>query len=1220
MFGSSWPHKSVTNRARQRIVRHRTFREFILAAVACVLLLGAYHPRVTIAQRPDLEVAFAEKADKLLKQVRRALIADREAVARGKFDRQKSKGEQISRMAAVDTADGAARISVTVALQNSEARELQAAGFATQAQIGNLVTLEVDADRLTALAALPSVSKIFAAGIRHPLNDRARESIGIDSNSQRVVTQTGRGVVVGIIDTGIDFRHLDFTVPGSSGHQTRIKALLDMTVYSGQSSDPNWNYSLPGQSAPIGRLYSQAEINSALQIAKPADQNQDSIKQRDKSGHGTHVAATAAGNGLASPTPGTYAGMAPEADLIIVKSSRENDGNDEFSTTDVINGIEFVRQKAAELGEPFVINLSLGGQAGPHDGTNPDERAIDALVNGGTGRAVCVAAGNDGGSSIHARSTVPAGGSQTLDFNINGGAQFVDLYQASSDRFSVTITSPDGVTLGPVAYDANGFSQPNGQASNQYLEVFNANDDKGDADPSNDQPDIFVLFSPAAPNGMWKIQLQDADSQPNQPYDAWSGGEGVYFSTYMDLSHLVASPGTARGAITVGAYVTRSATQTIGAGASFTSPGPTADGRQKPEISAPGYYLYSARSADVTDPNFGSIGAGSDAPTDSTHYTGLAGTSMATPVATGAVALLLQSNRGLGASQTKDLLTTYAVKDVFTGSAWAPQLGFGKLNIANSINRNGGGLSKYTIQGRLADPDGRGIVSLQVFLSGTSGAMAITDADGGFRFPNLSAGGNYVVSLGFFGGLMTFTPESYTFNNLRANQTANFTRTATQVYGISGRIIDANGMGIPGVSVELPGSTVSPTSTDYQGYYVWTSVPKNKDYTVTPSTPLLSFTPASVSFPNLSANQVANFSGAPAIVDVKGRVTDGTKGLQGVSVRIDKNGGGDTKTAVTDTDGYYTFNSLVAGNLYTFTASKTGYVFTPASQFLSIYRGMQPNPFIGVANNPIDGQQFFVREHYLDFLGREPDQSGWDFWTSQITTCGTNAACTEVRRINVSASFFLSIEFQQTGYLVERMYKTAFGEATGISTFNGSHQLSVPIVRLSEFSTGTQRIGQGVIVLQPGWEQLLESNKQAFAQEFVQTSRFTTAFPTTMTPTAFVAKLDENAGSVLSASERTAAINLFAGAADSNNVSARAQALRQVAEDPDLVNSEFNRAFVLMQYFGYLRRNPNDPQDTDYTGYDFWLTKLNQFNGNYINAEMVKAFLSSIEYRQRFGP
>jgi hypothetical protein len=106
----------------------------------------------------------------------------------------------------------------------------------------------------------------------------------------------------------------------------------------------------------------------------------------------------------------------------------------------------------------------------------------------------------------------------------------------------------------------------------------------------------------------------------------------------------------------------------------------------------------------------------------------------------------------------------------------------------------------------------------------------------------------------------------------------------------------------------------------------------------------------------------------------------------------------------------------------------------------------------------------------------------------------------------------------------------------------------------------------------------------------------------------------------LSADERGTIINLFGGAADTSNTTARARAIRQVAEDTDLYNAEYNRAFVLTQYFGYLRRNPNDPQDTDYTGYDFWLTKLNQFNGNYINAEMVKAFLSSIEYRQRFGP
>jgi len=104
-------------------------------------------------------------------------------------------------------------------------------------------------------------------------------------------------------------------------------------------------------------------------------------------------------------------------------------------------------------------------------------------------------------------------------------------------------------------------------------------------------------------------------------------------------------------------------------------------------------------------------------------------------------------------------------------------------------------------------------------------------------------------------------------------------------------------------------------------------------------------------------------------------------------------------------------------------------------------------------------------------------------------------------------------------------------------------------------------------------------------------------------------------------SERQAVINLFGNAANTSNVTARAQALRQIAEDQDLYNAEFNRAFVLAEYFGYLRRNPNDAPESslDYSGYDFWLSKLNQFNGNYIRAEMVKAFISSTEYRQRFG-
>jgi hypothetical protein len=195
------------------------------------------------------------------------------------------------------------------------------------------------------------------------------------------------------------------------------------------------------------------------------------------------------------------------------------------------------------------------------------------------------------------------------------------------------------------------------------------------------------------------------------------------------------------------------------------------------------------------------------------------------------------------------------------------------------------------------------------------------------------------------------------------------------------------------------------------------------------------------------------------------------------------------------------------------------------------------------------------------------------------------------------------------------MYKAAYGDATGSSFIGGTHQLAVPIVRFNEFLPDTEAIGQGVVVGQAGWEQALENNKQAFTTEFVQRTRFTTAFPNAMTAAQFVDKLNSNAGNPLSQSERDQLVSDL-----SMNAKTRAQVLRAVAEDPDLNSAEFNRAFVLMQYFGYLRRNPNDAPDTDYTGYDFWLTKLNQFNGNFVNADMVQAFISSAEYRQRFGP
>jgi hypothetical protein len=273
--------------------------------------------------------------------------------------------------------------------------------------------------------------------------------------------------------------------------------------------------------------------------------------------------------------------------------------------------------------------------------------------------------------------------------------------------------------------------------------------------------------------------------------------------------------------------------------------------------------------------------------------------------------------------------------------------------------------------------------------------------------------------------------------------------------------------------------------------------------------------------------------------------------------------------------------------------------------------------------NPVDTPRSFVQFNYYDFLARTPDAGGWDFWTNEITKCGSNTSCAEVARVNTSGAFFLSIEFQETGYLIERIYKVAYGDATGSSGTGGPHQLAVPVVRFADFIRDADLIQRNLVVLQPGWQELLENNKRVYTDLFVRTTRFTQAYNPDMSVTEFIDRVNKNAGNVLSASERQTAINRFGtNPVDSNNFTARANTLRQIAEDPDMVAAERNRAFVLMQYFGYLRRNPDDAPEAsrDYSGYDFWLTKLNQAKGDYIAAELVKAFIASSEYRQRFGP
>lgn len=262
--------------------------------------------------------------------------------------------------------------------------------------------------------------------------------------------------------------------------------------------------------------------------------------------------------------------------------------------------------------------------------------------------------------------------------------------------------------------------------------------------------------------------------------------------------------------------------------------------------------------------------------------------------------------------------------------------------------------------------------------------------------------------------------------------------------------------------------------------------------------------------------------------------------------------------------------------------------------------------------NSIDDPAIFVCQQYHDFLNRQPDAGGQGFWTNEITSCGSDQQCIENKRINVSAAFFLSIEFQEEGFLVYRMYKAAYGD-----TISPNVAIPVPIIRLNEFLPDAARIGRGVQVGIGNWQAQLESNKNDYAREFVSRQRFLKDYPLSLTAAQFVDQLNLTAGSVLSPSERGELIAELNAAADVTQ--GRASVFRKVAEDSDLRQAETNRAFVLMQYYGYLRRNSDDPNDTDYRGWEFWLNKLNQFNGNFVQAEMVKAFLLSIEFRQRFG-
>jgi hypothetical protein len=270
--------------------------------------------------------------------------------------------------------------------------------------------------------------------------------------------------------------------------------------------------------------------------------------------------------------------------------------------------------------------------------------------------------------------------------------------------------------------------------------------------------------------------------------------------------------------------------------------------------------------------------------------------------------------------------------------------------------------------------------------------------------------------------------------------------------------------------------------------------------------------------------------------------------------------------------------------------------------------------------NPIDCPEFFVRQHYSDFLQREPDIPGQGFWTDNITKCTDpsrrpagqiESECIDKQKESTSAAFFLSPEFQYTGYYLYRFYK-------GSLTKNGVGRIPT----YQEFRNEIWRLSSGIIQNNQLSAAAIEANKKRFADDFVKREEFRSLYDA-LSNVDYVERLFQTTGVNVSAQEKQTLVNGL-----NNRTETRASVLHKAVDGTVVIaegnqqfttsygrafyEKEFNSAFVLMEYFGYLHRDP------DAAGYQHWLDKLN-FYGNYLDAEMVKSFITSPEYRARFG-
>ncbi len=558
------------------------------------------------------------------------------------------------------------------------AADLEAMGIHAGTQAAGMVSGDLSWSDIERLSAFPGVEAIRMSHRARPLLDVSRAEIHANTvnggTAPRYTGTTGKGVVVGVVDTGIDWNHPDFS---DTLGNNRILYIWDQTV---------------GGTPPSGFAYGREWTHAAIQSG--------TCSEIDADGHGTHVTGTAAGSGKATGNGKTayrYVGIAPQADIIFVKT--------DFTFSHIVDGVNYIFQRASALGKPAVVNLSLGSNYGPHDGTEAQDQQISALT--GPGKLVCVSAGNSGADSIHAELTVSQGTSSSVTFRIpsysanqpNSQDDYlnVDAYYKVGDSLAVQVQAPNGWTSPSVPFRTTYGGQSG--AGQGYVYVDNGSNANLPQPLSNNEYnliiEVFDLDSTKTPAaGFWTITVTGTKVHAGGHMDLWMAdswlGVNADIATWRQgftPIREVSTPGSADSVICVGAYMTKKSWQipsgstlqysggpfTLGNAAYFSSHGPSADGRPLPFISAPGFGVASSRSSLVP--------VGSFTVEDSVHFVDQ-GTSMACPHVVGVSALILQKRPTATPSLAKLAIQTTALADLtVTNAGPVPNttFGWGKL-------------------------------------------------------------------------------------------------------------------------------------------------------------------------------------------------------------------------------------------------------------------------------------------------------------------------------------------------------------------------------------------------------------------------------------------------------------------------------------------------------------------------------------------------------------